>query len=208
MNRVDLLEGSYPTKAGECLIDSSAMTSSHKFKLGNDDVLITEKFASKTKTKVGDEILINLSNDTSVALKVTGVVENYAFHYVYISEALYKDTFKESPTYNFITAQLSDNISAMEKTNRDAQKAALASDLMKRSDVSVVVYTEQASKTFDNIIKGLDTLVLIFIVCAGALGFLVLYNLSNININERLRELATIKVPGFYDREVSSCISG
>ncbi len=181
-------------------------TTDEQYALGNEDVLITEKFASKTKTNVGDEILINRNDDTSVALKVTGVVENYAFHYVYISESLYEDTFGESPTYNFITAKLSDNIKAMENTNRDAQKTTLASDLMKRSDISVVVYTEQASKTFDNIVKGLDTLVLIFIVCAGALGFLVLYNLSNININERLRELATIKVLGFYDREVSSYI--
>lgn len=176
------------------------------YELDDEGVLVTEKFAAKTKTKAGDSILIKLNDDTSVELKVAGVVENYAFHYVYISEALYKATFEESPTYNFVTAKLSENIKNMEKTNRDAQKTTLASDLMKRSDVSVVVYTEQASKTFDNLIKGLDTLILIFIVCAGALGFLVLYNLSNININERLRELATIKVLGFYDREVSSYI--
>lgn len=177
-----------------------------KYELGDEDVLVTEKFASKTKTKAGDEILIKLSDETSVKLMVTGVVENYAFHYVYMSEALYKETFEESPTYNFVTAKLSENIIRMEKTNKDAQKAALSSDLMKRSDVSVVVYTDQAVNTFDNLIKGLDTLIIIFVVAAAALGFLVLYNLSNININERLRELATIKVLGFYDREVSSYI--
>lgn len=177
-----------------------------QYELGDDGVLLTEKFAAKTKTKAGDEVFVTLSDKSQVKLKVAGVVENYAFHYIYMSDAMYQKTFGETPNYNFITAKISDNMKQADETGRNAQKSTLATDLMKRSDVSVVVYTEQASNTFDNIIKGLDTLVLIFIVCAGALAFVVLYNLSNININERLRELATIKVLGFYDREVASYI--
>jgi putative ABC transport system permease protein len=187
-------------------IKLQSRTTGAQFELSDEGVLITEKFAAKTKTQAGDEILIALDENTSVKLKVAGVVENYAFHYVYMSENLYETTFGETPVYNFVTAMLTDSIKTMEETPRSAEKSKLASDLMKRDDVSVVVYTEQASKTFDNIIGGLDTLVMIFIVCAGALAFVVLYNLSNININERLRELATIKVLGFYDREVSSYI--
>jgi len=177
-----------------------------KYELGDQGVLITEKFANKTKTKVGDEIFVKLNDSSSVNLKVAGIVENYAFHYIYMSETLYKNTFGETPQYNFVTAQLADNIKAMNETNQNAEKSKLASDLMKRSDVSVVVYTDQTIGTFNNIIKGLNSLVMIFIISAGALAFVVLYNLSNININERLRELATIKVLGFYDREVSSYI--
>lgn len=176
------------------------------YTLGDDGVLITEKFADKTKTAVGDEIFMTLTDDSRVTVKVAGIVENYAFHYIYMSPALYQQTFGETPAYNFVTAKLTDTVKNMDEARRNAEKSRMASDLMKRDDVSVVVYTSQSVETFDNIIEGLDMLVTIFVVAAGALAFLVLYNLSNININERVRELATIKVLGFYDREVSSYI--
>ncbi len=181
-------------------------TTGDSYVLGDEGVIITEKFAAKTKTQVGDKIFVQLNDNSRINLKVAGIVENYAFHYIYMSEKLYKNTFGESPQFNFLTAKLADNIKGMDEKNRDAEKSRLASDLMKRDDINVVVYTDQSIESFDNIIGVLNTLVLIFILCAGALAFVVLYNLSNININERLRELATIKVLGFYDREVSSYI--
>ncbi|MGI6248080.1 MAG: FtsX-like permease family protein [Acutalibacteraceae bacterium] len=176
------------------------------YTLNSEGVLVSEKFAAKTKTNPGDEIFVTLNDGSNVNMKVAGVVENYAFHYIYMTKELYTQTFGEEPVFDFITAKLSDNIKSMDETERNAEKTKLATDLAKRDDISVVVYTDQAVNTFNKLLKGLDALVFIFVGSAGALAFVVLYNLSNININERLRELATIKVLGFYDREVASYV--
>lgn len=174
--------------------------------LGDEGVLITQKFADKTGVKPGGRVAITLNDGSKVFVKVAGIVENYAFHYIYMTESLYEKTFGEKPAYNFVTAKLADSVKNLEETKRNSEKSRIATDLMKRDDISVVVYTSQGVESFDSIIKGLDALVYIFIGAAGLLAFLVLYNLSNININERVRELATIKVLGFYDREVSNYI--
>jgi putative ABC transport system permease protein len=94
----------------------------------------------------------------------------------------------------------------MDETSRNTEKAALATDLMNIDGVSAVVYTTQVVDSFENIVKSLNYVILVFILAAAALAFVVLFNLSNLNVNERLREIATIKVLGFYDGEVSAYI--
>lgn len=167
--------------------------------LGDDGVIITEKFAQKTNTEVGDNITIIASDGKEVSVPVSGIVENYTFHYVYMSPAFYEETFGTEPEFNYVTAILSDNVNA-------AQKETLATELMKVSGIDAVAYTTQTIDTFDQIINSLNLVVAIFIIAAGALSFVVLYNLSNINLNERVREVATIKVLGFRDNEVSTYI--
>lgn len=167
--------------------------------LDNSGVIITEKLASDTNTEVGDDIIITDANGKDYSVPVSGIVENYTFHYVYMSPALYTRTFGEAPTFNYVMAILSDNADA-------AQKDSLATSLMKVDGISAVAYTTQTMDTFNNIINSLNLVVLVFIVAAGALAFVVLYNLANINLNERVREVATIKVLGFRDGEVSSYI--
>ena len=106
-------------------------------------------------------------------------------------------------------AQLKDDIKN-EKPVADGQennqKGQLATELMKMPEINAVVYTTQTIDTFNNVINALTLVVVVFIIAAAALAFVVLYNLSNININERVRELATIKVLGFYDKEVDAYI--
>ena len=106
-------------------------------------------------------------------------------------------------------AQLKDDIKN-EKPAADGQennqKGQLATELMKMPEINAVVYTTQTIDTFNNVINALSLVVAVFIIAAAALAFVVLYNLSNININERVRELATIKVLGFYDKEVDAYI--
>lgn len=167
--------------------------------LDNSGVIITEKLASDTNTKVGDDIIITDANGKDYSVPVSGIVENYTFHYVYMSPALYARTFGEAPTFNYVMAILGDNVD-------NAQKDNLATSLMKVDGIAAVAYTTQTMDTFNNIINSLNLVVIVFIIAAGALAFVVLYNLANINLNERIREVATIKVLGFRDGEVSSYI--
>lgn len=172
--------------------------SKEKVSLDNNGVIISEKLANKTDTKIGDEITLK-ANDKDYNVTVTGIVENYTFHYVYMPSELYRNIFGEEPSFDYVTAILNDNIST-------AQKDSLASDLMKVDGIDAVAYTTQIIDTFSNILNSLNLVVAIFIIAAGALAFVVLYNLSNINLNERIREVATIKVLGFRDKEVSQYI--
>lgn len=176
--------------------------------LPDDGVLITEKLASKTDTQVGEEIIVTKSDGSEVRLKVAGITENYTFHYVYISQALYEQTFEEDAQFNYVMAQLIDDLKVENTENgkEDTRKGQLATELMKMPEINAVVYTTQTIDTFNNVINSLTLVVVVFIIAAAALAFAVLYNLSNININERVRELATIKVLGFYDKEVDAYI--
>ena len=126
-------------------------------------------------------------------------MENYTFHYVYMSPAMYQSIFGEAPAYSYVVATLGNDVSA-------AQKDSLATDLMKVTGIDAVAYTTATIDTFETTIDSLNLVVVVFIVAAGALAFVVLYNLANLNLNERVREVATIKVLGFRDKEVSAYI--
>lgn len=182
--------------------------SGEQLTLPDDGVLITEKLASKTNTEVGDELIVTKSDGSEVRLKVAGITENYTFHYVYISQALYEQAFGEEAQFNYVIAQLKGDIKAEKKADGQESnlKGQLATELMKMPEINAVVYTTQTIDTFHNVINALSLVVVVFIIAAAALAFVVLYNLSNININERVRELATIKVLGFYDKEVDAYI--
>ncbi len=164
----------------------------------DNGVIITEKLANKTDTKIGDEITLK-TNNKDYKVTVSGIVENYTFHYVYMPSTLYQNIFGEEPSFDYVTAILNNDITT-------AQKDSLASDLMKIDGIDAVAYTTQIIDTFSNILNSLNLVVAIFIIAAGALAFVVLYNLANINLNERVREVATIKVLGFRDKEVSQYI--
>ena len=131
-------------------------------------------------------------------MRVSGIIENYAHHYVYISPDLYGKTFGGEPEYN----------SALVKTGEltKDQRDAYSSRLLAAGDIGLVNFTEDLMETFSDMIETLSLVVMVLIVSAGALALLILYNLTNINVSERFREIATIKVLGFYDREVLSYV--
>lgn len=186
-------------------IDLHNRKSGDPLELTDNGALVTEKLAETANAKVGDEIAIYKNDGSVVNVRVAGIVENYTFHFIYMSQSQYRAAFGEEPQFNSVMATLN------EKVKEDAaqggkQKGQLATELMKLDDINAVVYTTQTMETLDTAINSLTLVIVVFIIAAGALAFVVLYNLSNININERIRELATIKVLGFYDKEVSAYI--
>ena len=164
--------------------------------LTDEGVILTEKMASKLSVSAGESITID-DGDRRVQAKVLGVTENYVYHYVYMTPALYESLYGKAPDMSYIYADLDDD----SEQARDALSEKLIS-----ADALGVSFVTGLKEGFGDMIKSLDAIVLILIVCASLLAFVVLYNLTNININERLREIATIKVLGFFDNEVSAYV--
>lgn len=163
--------------------------------LQEDGVIINEKLAKLLDVKVGDKITLTKDN-TPVDVTVSGITENYTTHLVYMSPDLYESLYQESPDFNSLIFEIADSVDS------DTVSTYLNND----NRILGVSFSDSVSESFKDIVSSLDYIVLIIIVCAGALAFIVLYNLININVTERTRELATIKVLGFYDKEVDAYI--
>ena len=168
--------------------------------LSNTGAIITEKLSDTLGIGPGDTIRIMINDEQGVNVPVAAVTENYALHYIYMSKDVYTAVFGSNPAYNYITADLSN------PSMEGSVKAELAKRLMSEYEISAVAYTSQIESSFENILDSLSIVIVIIIVCAGLLAFIVLYNLSIINITERIKEIATIKVLGFDDMEVSAYI--
>ena len=169
-----------------------------KYNLNSDGVIITEKLARLLDIQKGDVITLKDSEEKRVEVKVTQITENYIMHYVYMTSELYNKLYTNDFKSNVLMA----------KTNIDdvTMQENFSEELLKNDVVSSVEYIRNVGDKFAESMKSLDSVTLILIISAGLLAFIVLYNLSNINISERIRELATIKVLGFYDLEVSSYV--
>lgn len=176
--------------------------------LDDTGAIITEKFANETDTIIGDSIWIETPNGERISIPVANISENYTFSYVYLSENLYQYLFQESVGYNYAIGDVQPNIldDVQANDNTVTKKATLAADLMAYESINAVAYISDTIDTLNEVIGVLSIIVMIFIIAAGILAYIVLYNLNNINISERQRELATIKVLGFHDNEVSTYI--
>lgn len=170
-------------------------TSKEKLKLNDSGIILTEKAAKQAKVKVGEEIKIKVNNK-EYSMMVSGISENYTFNYAYMSPKYYKEVFDKDVIYNSIIAN------AENLENKDD----FSMSIMDKKIVNGVSFNDSIRENFDNMIKSLNYVIIVIIVSAGALAFTVLYNLTNVNISERIREIATIKVLGFYDKEVSAYI--
>ena len=164
-----------------------------------DSVIITEKLSERQHLSVGDDITLTNQDGKEATLTVTDICENYTLHYLYLSPAAYEKAFGQTVENNLLLCKLAEGT-----THKDED--VLSTRLLSCRDVAAVRFTTELSDSFDNSIQGIHAIVLVIIVCAGALAFVVLYNLTNINISERVKEIATIKVLGFYDTEVSAYI--
>lgn len=162
-----------------------------------DSVIITEKLATLLNIGIGDSIKISDEN-SELSFKVTGITENYVYNYVYISPELYTKATGEEVKYNTIVAKLTDK--------GKANEGEIAEDWLKKSDILVVNFNSTAIDSFNDMIVSLNSVVLVMIICAAALAFVVLYNLTNINVAERIREIATIKVLGFSNSESANYV--
>ena len=170
------------------------------FLLEKDYIFITEKLAKLLNVKEGDEVILKDADDNEVNAKVSHIVENYLMHYVYMSPETYEELFGETVDYNVI---LSKTVELSEE-----QEEEFAKDILDHNtNVSGVTFTSATANLYDDVMNNLSYVVVVLIVSAGLLAFVVLYNLSNVNISERIRELASIKVLGFYDGEVYRYVS-
>lgn len=159
----------------------------------NDKVIVSEKLYKLLKLKNDDELDIKL-NDNIYKTKVGGSTENYIMHYIYMSKKEYN-----SDSFNTMFVKIN-NLT-------EESRNALSKKLKEYDSVSKLTYNSLSRSIFDDAMKNLGSITIILIVSAGLLAFVVLYNLSNINISERKRELASIKVLGFYDSEVYKYVS-
>ncbi|MBQ7186709.1 MAG: ABC transporter permease [Ruminococcus sp.] len=157
--------------------------------------LITEKLSMLMGLKAGDSISLKLPDRDEVSVRIDGVVKNYAMHYVYISPECYRKIFGSEAVYKSAYLTLDGSSEENFKQRVVADKQFLGISLKGAS-----------AKSFLTSLDSLDSIVLLLIFCAGLLAVIVLYNLANINITERVREIATIKVLGFFDGETSAYI--
>ena len=171
----------------------------NKINLNEDGIVITDKLAQLINAKVGDTITVKDTNDVEKELKIVNIAENYISHYVYMSKSLYEKIYEENCIPNVLLIQ--------DKELTKEQESDLSREIVEQNQVSTVTLTSTIMTTLDDTMNSLNYVVIILIVSAGLLAFVVLYNLSNVNISERIRELATIKVLGFYDKEVYSYIN-
>ncbi len=165
-----------------------------EYKLTDSGAIITEKLANLFDVKVGDTIPLTASDNQIYKVKVAHITENYLMHYVYMSPAYYQKIMKEKPK---ATGELL--LFKHEPTNKDQ----LANQLIATKKAANVSFLSDQSNAMDDTMGSLNIVVWVLIISAALLAFIVLYNLTNINISERIRELSTIKVLGFYNKEVT-----
>lgn len=161
-----------------------------------DGVVITEKLADRLKAGAGDTIRVNRVNEAPVELKVAGVTENYLFNYIYIAPDTFTATFGETPEYSQLLVNLKDG------TDPDAA----LSRLLEADPVAGGMVVRELTDQFNDMFESLNAVVWLIIGAAAMLAFVVLYNLTNINITERTREIATLKVLGFRSGEVAAYV--
>ncbi len=169
--------------------------------------VITEKAAKLLGAQKGDTISLRVSDSVSKDVEIAGITEHYTSHYLYLSEDLFEELFGEKPEYNIIYFKngiSAEGMSSPEGRTRDADEFC---EMMLKNDKVLTVSINAASMSqIYNTISILDLVTIVLIVSAGALALVVLYNLSSVNITERIREIATLKVLGFYDMEVSAYV--
>ena len=169
----------------------------------DDAVLITEKLSSLTGVGVGEQIVVfdqdNVGNakGEGYSLTVTGVVENYVGNLVYVGRDAWDAAGKEAPTYNTLFGTVS---------GEEADRKVVGDALHEEPEVSTVIFSDETINTYSSALRVIDLIVVVLVVSAGMLAFIVLYNLTNINVEERVREIASLKVLGFTRGEVYAYI--
>lgn len=163
---------------------------------GAGEAVLSDKIADKSGLKEGDTVRFRDEDGNTFECTISNICENFVYNYIYINEETYREAVGSEPEYGHALF----NILQDEDIH---EAAAVISDADHVSGASV---NQDFRERFDNMIVSMDYIVLVIILCAGALAFIVLYNLTNINITERIREIATIKVLGFYPKETASYV--
>ena len=167
------------------------------YKISNDGVIITEKLANLLGASEGSTITMRDGDNNIYNIKVDHIVENYFSHFIYMSPSYYEKITKKKVVYNAQLLKLNSN---------DKNEEEISTKLINCDKVINVTLTSKTLNTSEESTASLNIIMLVLIFASGCLAFVVLYNLNNINVSERIRELSTIKVLGFYDNEVTMYI--
>lgn len=173
-------------------------TTKEKYQLTDKGAVLTEKMAKQLGVSAGDTVTIKEENEKERTVKISQICENYMSHYLYMTPAVYKAAYGKGPEYNSIYYRTEG------RTTKEAESVGEAA--LKLDGALSVSYTTELRQQVDDMLQSLDIVIVVLIISAGMLAFVVLYNLNNINITERKRELATLKVLGFYDKEVTEYV--
>ena len=165
----------------------------------NGEGVINDNLATILNLKIGDSLTVYNSDNEEMTVKISGIIENYVFNYLYITDETYEDNWGDAGINSAYIVGASE-----EETSLKSHE--VAAKLMDLTNVASVSSSEEFKLRIENIMKSLDYVIVLIVACAGALAFIVLYNLTNINITERIREIATIKVLGFYPKETSAYV--
>lgn len=169
------------------------------YELSDDGAIISEKTAKLLNAKVGDTISIKDENEGNKEIVIQNICENYMGHYLYITPKYYEKVYGEKPEYNTVLFSVQDSY-----TRQQMEEAG--EKILARDEVLSLSYMKDIEKRLNDMLKSLNLVIIVLIVSAGMLAFVVLYNLNTINIAERKRELATLRVLGFYNPEVAAYV--
>lgn len=169
--------------------------SGEKIQLSDSGAVLSEKLAELLNASVGDSITVQDNEDQERKLIVADITEMYMGHYIFMNPAVYHSVFEKDITLNGKLVVLNDRSSS--------SSDEVATELMSLEGIRGVVQSKELSRKIDAVMGGLNNVIIVLIVCAILLAVVVIYNLTNINVSERIRELSTIKVLGFYDKEVT-----
>ena len=166
--------------------------------LDDSGVIISEKLAKDLNVKEGDNVLIQNEDNKQATVKISGVMEMYINNYIFMTSEYYSQVFGYTPDNNRILGILT--------SDGDDIQSVIGDRYLTDNNVKSLTFVKANITRFENMIQSLDLVTWVLIISAGMLAFVVLYNLTNVNISERIREIATIKVLGFYDREVGEYV--
>ncbi len=163
---------------------------------GEGEAVITQKMARKLKLSVGDTVTVRNDDMQTVEVTISAITVNFVYNYIFLSEETYTQGFGSTPEYKHVFMHVQDGADLYESA------AAVVDD----DDVLQITITQDTRTRLANMMDSLNAVVLMVIICAALLAFIVIYNLTNINIIERVREIATIKVLGFYPGETAQYV--
>ena len=160
------------------------------------EIILTKRLAKVLGVKKGDTVTITDDDFNTMTVTVSGICKNYVFNYAFIAKETYMNAVGHEPEYRTVYASLKDGMDAHQTV----------ADMLTLDDISSAYVNADTQEQFNNMISSINYVVIMVIVLAAALAFVVLYNLTNINITERIREIATIKVLGFYSGETAAYV--
>ena len=201
-HRVDIVVPEHPDTFSN-FITMRTREGHEELALSDDGVLVSEKLAMELSLTVGgtfsifDEDAVGDATGDGREVTVAGIMENYVGHYVYFTPTLYEQVMGEEPVFTTLYAN---------EVEDEGAREVLSDELLATDGVKTVTYNDETIDSYRTMLKSVDSVVVVLVIAAALLAFVVLYNLTNINITERVREIATLKVLGFTPREVDAYI--